>query len=51
MKPMNGKRLHDLKLEYGIGLTFIDLTLLSSAFLMRYGAGLGCRSVEAARVP
>jgi hypothetical protein len=51
MKPMNGKRLHDLKLEYGIALTFIDLTLLTSALVLRYGIGLGCRSVEAARVP
>jgi hypothetical protein len=51
MKPLNGKLLHDLKLEYGIALTFIDLTLLSSAFLLRYGAGLGCGPVEAARTP
>ena len=34
MQPMNEKRLHSLKLVYGIALTFIALTLLSSSFLM-----------------
>ena len=36
MQPMNEKRLHRLKLVYGIALTFIALTLLSSSFLMQY---------------
>lgn len=36
MQPMNEKRLHSLKLVYGIALTFIALTLLSSSFLMQY---------------
>ena len=36
MQPMNGIRLHGLKLLYGIALAFIALTLLSSSFLMQY---------------
>ena len=36
MQPMNEKRLHGLKWIYGIALTFIALTLLSSSFLMQY---------------
>ena len=36
MQPMNEKRLHNLKLVYGIALAFIALTLLSSSFLMQY---------------
>jgi nitrate/nitrite-specific signal transduction histidine kinase len=33
---MNEKRLHNLKLVYGIALSFIALTLLSSSFVMQY---------------
>lgn len=36
MKSMDEKRLHKLKLVYGIALSFIALTLLSSSFLMQY---------------
>lgn len=36
MKTMNEKRLHNLKLVYGVALAFIALTLLSSSFLMQY---------------
>jgi hypothetical protein len=33
---MDEKRLHNLKLIYGIALAFIALTLISSSFLMQY---------------
>ncbi len=36
MQPMNGKRLHGLKLVYGTALAFNALTLISSSFLMQY---------------
>ncbi|MEI6207851.1 MAG: ATP-binding protein [Desulfuromonadales bacterium] len=36
MISVDKKRLHNLKLIYGIALAFIALTLLSSSFLMQY---------------